>query len=88
MTSPGSDFQKCMYWVLPWECSCPKGGIIPSAINKLYWPDRDSTLSTTSYNTSHTIKPSDPLLLADVPLCCGMYPTGKVDIFRHLAIPE
>ena len=27
-----------------------------------------------SYNTSHTMKPSDPLLLADVALRCGMYP--------------
>ena len=40
-----------------------------------------------SYNTSHKTKPSDPLLLADVTLCCGMYPAGKVDISRHLAIP-
>ena len=40
-----------------------------------------------SYNTSHTMKPSDPLLLADVALRCGMYPAGKVDIFQHLAIP-
>ena len=38
-----------------------------------------------SYNTSHTMKPSDPLLLADVTLRCGMYPAGKVDISRHLA---
>ena len=33
------------------------------------------------------MKPSDPLLLADVTLCCGMYPAGKVDISQHLAIP-
>ena len=26
-----------------------------------------------SYNTSHTMKPSDPLLLADVTLHCRMY---------------
>ena len=32
------------------------------------------------YNTSHAMKPDDPLLLADVALCCGMYPAGKVDI--------
>ena len=38
-------------------------------------------------NTSHTMKPSDPLLLADVTLHCGMYPAGKVDISQHLAIP-
>ena len=41
-----------------------------------------------SYNTSHTMKPSDPLLLlADVTLHCGMYPAGKIDISQHLAIP-
>ena len=40
-----------------------------------------------SYNTSHTMKPSDPLLLADVTLRCGMYPADKVDISQHLAIP-
>ena len=33
------------------------------------------------------MKPSDPLLLADVALRCGMYPAGKVDIYQHLAIP-
>jgi hypothetical protein len=40
-----------------------------------------------SYNTSNTMKPSEPLLLADVNLHCGMYPAGKVDISQHLAIP-
>ena len=40
-----------------------------------------------SYNTSHTMKPSDPLLLTDVALRCRMYPAGKVDISRHLATP-
>ena len=39
-----------------------------------------------SYNTSHTMKLSDPLLFADVTLSCGIYPDGKVDISRHLAI--
>ena len=34
------------------------------------------------------MKPSDPLLLADGTRGCGMYPAGKVDISRHLAIPE
>ena len=38
-------------------------------------------------DTSHTMKPSDPLLLVDVTLHCGMYPAGKVDISQHLAIP-
>ena len=33
-----------------------------------------------SYNTSHTMKLSDPLLLADDTLCSGMYPAGKVAI--------
>ena len=40
-----------------------------------------------SYNTSHTMKPSDLLLLANVPLHCKMYPAGKADISRHLATP-
>ena len=40
-----------------------------------------------SYNTSHTMKPSNPLLLADVALLCGMYPANKVDISQHLASP-
>ena len=39
-----------------------------------------------SYNTSHT--PSDPLLLADIALCWGMYPVGKDDISQHLATPN
>ena len=34
------------------------------------------------------MKPSDPLLLANVTLRCGMYPEGKVDISQHLAIPR
>ena len=33
------------------------------------------------------MKPSDPLLLADGTLWFGMYPAGKVDISKHLAIP-
>ena len=33
------------------------------------------------------MKPSDPLLLVDVALLCGMYPAGKVDISQYLAIP-
>ena len=33
------------------------------------------------------MKHSDPLLLADVTLRCGMYSAGKVDISQHLAIP-
>ena len=34
------------------------------------------------------MKPSDPLLLADVTLRCWMYPADKVDISQHLAIPR
>ena len=33
-------------------------------------------------------EPSDPLLLADGTLHCGMYPAGKVDISRLLAIMD
>ena len=33
------------------------------------------------------MKSSDPLLLADGNLHCGMYPAGKVAISRHLATP-
>ena len=32
-----------------------------------------------SYNTSQTLKLSDPLMLAKVTLHCRMYPAGKVD---------
>ena len=57
MTSPG------MYWILPWECLCPKGGtyIIQSAINR--WSDsigqdrnrcHFGTLSTILLKTLHT----------------------------------
>ena len=34
------------------------------------------------------MKPSDPLLLADGNLRCGMYPAGKDAFSQHLAIPE
>jgi hypothetical protein len=96
MTSPGPAFQEC-------TGSChenvpapkgPKGGIIRSVIDR--WSDcigqdRDSshlgTLSTILQHFTHTMKPSDPLLLADVSLRCGMYPADKVDISQHLAIP-
>ena len=33
------------------------------------------------------MKSSDPLLLADGNLHCGMYPAGTVTISQHLAIP-
>ena len=44
-------------------------------------------LSTILQHSTHTMKPSDPLLLADDILCCGMYPAGKVAISQYLAIP-
>ena len=34
------------------------------------------------------MKSSDPLLLADVALRCGMYLAGKVDISWHVASPR
>ena len=34
------------------------------------------------------MKPSDPLMLADGTLLCGMYPAGKVAISQHLATPK
>ena len=36
---------------------------------------------------THTMEPSDPLLLTDGTLRCGMYPAGKVAISQHLANP-
>ena len=33
------------------------------------------------------MKSSDPLLLADVNLCNGMYPADKVAISQHLVTP-
>jgi hypothetical protein len=33
------------------------------------------------------MKPSDPLLLANDNLRCGIHPAGKVAISQHLAIP-
>ena len=45
------------------------------------------TLLTILQHFTHTMKPSDPLLLDDGTLRCGMYPAGKVAISRHLATP-
>ena len=67
-----------MYWVLPWECSCPKGGIIQSVIAR--WSDciaqdRDShhlgTLSTVLQHFTYTMKPSNPLMLTDAMTLCA-----------------
>ena len=80
MTSPG------MYWNLR-MFPPQRRYIIRSAINR--WSDcigqdRDSRfLGTYTFNhptTLHTLKRSDPLLLADVTLRCRMDPVGKVDI--------
>ena len=57
----------------------------------MYWlQDRDSmpnwyTISTILQHCTHTMKPSDPLLLTNGTLRCGMYPTCKVAISWHLA---
>jgi hypothetical protein len=45
------------------------------------------TLSTILQHCTHTMKPSDPLLLDNGTLRCGMYPTGKVAFSQHLVIP-
>ena len=78
MTSPGPAFQEC-------TGSCHENVPAPKAVSS----DLQSTDGLTvlarieivailvhyqpSYNTSHTMKSSDPLLLADVTLRCGMY---------------
>jgi hypothetical protein len=92
MTSPGPTFQEC-------TGSChvnvpaPKAVSSQSGIDR--WSDcigqdRDSrhlgTLSTILQHFTHN-ETQYPLLLADVALCCGMYPACKVDISLHLAIP-
>ena len=85
MTSPGPAFKEC-------TGSCHDNVPAPNGVSS----DLQSTDGLTvlprieiitilvhyqpSYNTSQTMKPSDPLLLADVTLRCGMYPAGKVDI--------
>jgi hypothetical protein len=47
----------------------------------LYWlQDRDSTLSTILQHCTHTMKPSDPLLLADGNLRCGIKKQAIHDI--------
>ena len=78
-----------MYWDLSWECLSLK-----AVSSNLLSRDGLTVLARIKYtnyqyNTSHTQwKPSDPLLLADVTLCCGMYPACKVDISWHLVIPR
>ena len=56
-----------------------------------YWIEIVSligTLSTILQHFTHTMKPSDPQLLANGNLRCGKYPTSKVAISQHLAIPR
>ena len=72
--------------------------VLPSHLRQqmvwLYWlHDRDSmpNLYTINHPTTlhtHTMKPSDPLLLADDTLRCAMYLAGKVAISQHLATHE
>ena len=55
----------------------------------LYWlQDRDNMPNwyTILQHCTHTMKPRDPLLLADGTLRCGMYPAGKVVISQHPSI--
>ena len=82
MTSPGPALQKCTGFC---HENVPTSNAVISNLRSTdcIGQDRDShhlgTLSNI-YNTSQTMKPSDPLLLPNVALRCGMYPAGKVDI--------
>ena len=83
MTSLGPAFQGCTQ-------SCHENAPAPKAVSSdlqlidgltiLAWIEIVAILVhyQLSYNTSHTMKPIDPLLLADVTLRFGMYPAGKV----------
>ena len=44
-------------------------------------------LSTSLQHFTHTMKPSDPLLLANGTLRCWMYPAANVAISQHLVTP-
>ena len=94
MHSPGPAFQEC-------TGSCYDNDPGPKAVSSVCDVDRWSdcigyrieivciigTLSTILQHFTHTMKPRDPLLLADFTLRYGMYPAGKVDISQHLTIP-
>ena len=79
MTSPGPAFQECTE-------SCHENVPAPKAVSSDLWSTDGLTILAQieivgilvhyqlPYNTSHTMKPSDPLLLVDVALRCGMYP--------------
>ena len=80
MTSPGPAFQDCTR-------SCHENVPAPKAVSSdLRSADGLTVLArivswyTINHPTTlhtHTMKPSDSLLLADVTLRCGMYPAGK-----------
>ena len=84
MTAPGPAFQEC-------TGSCLENVPAPKVVSSnLGLTDGLTVLARIeivtilvhyqpSYNTSHTMKSSDPLLLADVTLCCGMEPDKSSD---------
>ena len=92
MTSPGPAFQE-------YTGSCHENVPASKAVSSNLWSTDGLTVLgrieivtilvhyQLSYNTLHTMKPSDPLLHADVNLRWGMYPAGKVAISQHLATP-
>ena len=84
MTSPGPAFQEC-------AGSYHENVPVPKAVSSYQGSTDGLTVlarieivailvSTIPQHYKHTMKPSDPLLLADVTLRCGMYPAGKLDI--------
>ena len=81
MVLPGPAFQEC-------TGSCHENVSNPTAVSSvLRLKDSLTVLARIlvhyqpSYNTSHTHnETSDPLLLAENTLQCGMNPAGKVDI--------
>ena len=89
MTSPGPAFREC-------TGSCHENVPALKAVSSVLqstdgvWPEIVPILVhyQPSYSTSHTMKPSNPLMLSDATLRCGMYPADKVDISRHLPIPR
>ena len=93
MHSPGPAFKEC-------TGSCHENVPAPKAVSSVCdidrWSDcigyRIEIVCLFWYNINHpttlhthTMKPGDPLLLADGTLRCGMYPAGKVTI--SLATP-
>ena len=93
MTSPGPAFKEC-------TGSCHDNVPAPNGVSS----DLQSTDGLTVlprieivailvhyqpfYNTSYTMKPSDPLLLVDVTLRSKMYAAGKVDISPSPGSPQ